>query len=252
LRWIDTLFAPVPDSRVAEWLSQHVYAHRGLHGAGMPENSPAAFRGAVERVLGIECDVRLTRDGRAIVFHDATLDRLTNREGIVDQMNLDELTTISFSEDGETLPSLSDVLGLIAGKVPLLVEVKVDRGQSAATLCRAVERDLDGYAGKVAVMSFDPRVGAWFARHAPEIVRGLVATEKGRSGILESARRHLALWYARPQFLAYDVRDLPSSFAASQRGRGLPLLTWTVSSPELRERAKTHADAPIAEGQGLA
>lgn len=237
---------------MAEWLGQQDYAHRGLHGVGVPENSSAAFRGAVERGLGIECDVRLTRDGRAIVFHDATLDRLTGRDGVVEQLTLNELTTTHYSQGGETLPSLSDLLGLVAGKVPLLVEVKVDRGQSVSTLCRAVAEDLEGYGGQVAVMSFDPRVGAWFARHAAQTVRGLIITEKGRRGWLENAKRHLSLWFGRAQFLAYDIRDLPSPFAASQRSRGLPVLTWTVSSPELRERAKAHADAPIAEGQGLA
>jgi glycerophosphoryl diester phosphodiesterase len=252
LRWIDSIFAPAPDARAASWLGKHIYAHRGLHHDRVPENSPAAFRGAIEKGLGIECDVRLTRDGRAIVFHDATLDRLTGREGVVDQLTQSELTTVSLSEGGETLPTLHDLLQLVAGKVPLLVEIKIDRGQSVATLCRAVDRDLTGYGGNVAVMSFDPRVGAWFARHAPRVVRGLVVTEKGRSGFLESAKRHLSLWSARPQFLAYDIRDLPSPFAASQRDRGLPMLSWTVSSPELRERAKAHADAPIAEGQGLA
>ncbi len=252
LRWIDTLFAPAPDAREVEWLGQHVYAHRGLHHEGVPENSPAAFRGAVEKGLGMECDVRLTSDGRAIVFHDATLNRLTDREGVVDQMTLEELTAIHLSEGGETLPSLKDLLDIVAGEEPLLVEIKVDSGQSVAILCRAVERDLTDYSGKVAVMSFDPRVGAWFARHAPGIARGLIVTEKGRRGFEESAKRHISLWYSRPQFLAYDVRDLPSPFAASQRSRGLPVLTWTVSSSELRDRAKAHADAPIAEGQGLA
>ncbi len=237
---------------MAEWLGQHVYAHRGLHGDGVPENSPAAFRGAVEKGLGIECDVRLTRDGQAIVFHDATLDRITGRGGVVDRLTLDQLMAVSFSEGGETLPSLAHLLGIVAGKVPLLVEIKVDRGQSVDALCRAVERDLAGYSGNVAIMSFDPRVGAWFARHAKAVVRGLVATEKGRRGFVGSTKRYLSLWHARPHFLAYDIRDLPSPFASSQRARGLPLLTWTVSSPELRERAKVHADAPIAEGQGLA
>jgi glycerophosphoryl diester phosphodiesterase len=249
---IDSFFAPAPDARAVSWLGQQAYAHRGLHGQGVPENSPAAFRGAVDKRLGIECDVRLTRDGRAIVFHDATLERLTGREGVVDQLTLDELTTINYPEGGETLPALSDLLHLVAGQVPLLVEIKVDRGQSVGILCRTVARDLQGYAGKIAVMSFDPRVGAWFARHAAGVVRGLIVTEKGRRSWLESTKRHLSLWHARPHFLAYDIRDLPSPFAASQRGRGLPLLTWTVSSPELRERAKAHADAPIAEGQGLA
>jgi glycerophosphoryl diester phosphodiesterase len=100
-------------------------------------------------------------------------------------------------------------------------------------------------------MSFDPRVGYWFARHAPHVPRGLVVTEENARTLWGSLKRHLALWQARPDFLAYDVRDLPSRFAAAQRARGLPVATWTVRTPDLLARARTHADAPIAEGAGI-
>jgi hypothetical protein len=100
-------------------------------------------------------------------------------------------------------------------------------------------------------MSFDPRVVGWFARNSPQTVRGLVVTEEGAKALAGRLRRHLWLWKARPDFLAYDVRDLPSRFAAAQRRRGLPVLTWTVRSAEHRERADAHADAPIAEGAGV-
>ena len=100
--------------------------------------------------------------------------------------------------------------------------------------------------------SFDPRAVRWFARHAPLVVRGLVVTEEDDKTLAGRIRRHLSLWHARPEFLAYDIRDLPSRFAAAQRKRGLPLLTWTVRTPELAERASLYADAPIAEGAGVA
>jgi glycerophosphoryl diester phosphodiesterase len=101
-------------------------------------------------------------------------------------------------------------------------------------------------------MSFDPRVSRWFARHSPQTVRGLVMTEEGDKGLRGNFRRHLSLWHAMPDFLAYDIRDLPSRFAAAQRKRGLPVPSWTVRTPELLERAALHADAPIAEGAGAA
>ena len=248
--------APAPDPAAVGWLKGAVYAHRGVHGAGVEENSTGAFAGAIDRGLGIECDVRLSRDGRAIVFHDATLDRLTGREGRLDRLGVAEITALTLATGGEPIPTLRDLLAQVAGRVPLLIELKSDRDKPAGApsirdLCRAVRRELDGYPGPVAVMSFDPRVGAWFARRAPEVARGLVVTEQGSRTWSGSIRRHLALWEARAQFLAYDVRDLPSSFASRQRQRGLPLLTWTVSTPALRERAAAHADAPIAEGGGL-
>jgi len=114
-------------------------------------------------------------------------------------------------------------------------------------LCLAVRRALEGHRGDVAVMSFNPEVGRWFADHAPRITRGLVITEEHARGISGRAKRHLALWRARPDFLAYDVRDLPSRFAAVQRKRGLPVLTWTVRGADAEAVAAMHADAPIYE-----
>jgi glycerophosphoryl diester phosphodiesterase len=247
---------PAPDPTAVGWLKGAVYAHRGVHGAGVEENSSRAFALAIERGLGIECDVRLSRDGRAIVFHDSTLERLTGQAGRLDQLGVAEITAVRLTTGSEPIPTLRDLLTQVAGRVPLLIELKSDRDKPAGApsirdLCRAVRRDLDGYPGPVAVMSFDPRVGAWFARRAPEVVRGLVVTEQGSRTWSGSLKRRLALWDAQAQFLAYDVRDLPSGFAQAQRERGLPLLTWTVSTPALRDRAARHADAPIAEGAGF-
>lgn len=252
----DGRYALPPAPAVAGWLKGAVYAHRGLHGSGVEENSTRAFALAIERGLGIECDVRLSRDGRAVVFHDATLDRLTGKSGRIDQLGVAEITALTHTTGGEPVPTLRDLLAQVAGRVPLLIELKSDKDKPAGApsildLCRAVRRDLDGYPGPVAVMSFDPRVGAWFARRAPEIARGLVVTEAGNRTWSGTVKRHLALWDARAQFLAYDVRDLPSAFAERQRQRGLPVLTWTVNTPALRTRAAQHADAPVAEGAGL-
>lgn len=218
----------------------------------MPENSPAAFAGAIRRGMGIECDVQKTRDGRAMVFHDWTLDRLTDEQGPVAARDAADLARIPLRGGGDAIPTLDRLLEQVAGQVPLLIEVKSKRDRSPVPLCLAVRRAVEGYRGSLAVMSFDPRVPKWFARHAPDIVCGLVMSETGEGEALGPVRRRLALWHARPQFIAYDVRDLPSRFAASQRARGLPLLTWTVRSPELRERAAAFTDAAIAEGAGVA
>jgi hypothetical protein len=116
-----------------------------------------------------------------------------------------------------------------------------------APLCLAVHYELEGYRGPVAVMSFNPLVGQWFAAHAPRMVRGLVLSEQGRRGLRGRMLRRLALWRARPDFLAYDVRDLPSRFAEAQRRRGLPLLSWTVRTAEHEQLARRCADQPIYE-----
>ena len=248
---IDRWLAPAPGAGRVAWIAGRLFAHRGLHGPGMPENSPAAFAAAIGRGLGIECDVQKSSDGQAMVFHDWELDRLTGEAGPVDRRSAEQLgrITLTGSEDG--IPTLRQLLDRVAGSVPILIEVKSRKDRPVPPLCLAVRRVLEGYRWPHAVMSFDPRVSAWFARHSPQTVRGLVVTEEGSRALPGQIRRHLSLWHARPDFLAYDVRDLPSSFAAAQRRRGLPVATWTVRSAELRRRAAGHADAPIAEGAGL-
>ncbi len=250
---IDNWLSPPPAPARVSWLGERDYAHRGLHGAGLPENSPAAFAAALERGMGIECDIQRSREGHAMVFHDATLDRLTAEQGRVAERSAEELGRIQLTGGSDTIPTLRQVLDQVAGRVPLLIEIKSPKGSNGriSALCLSVRRVLEGYQGSHAIMSFDPRIVGWFARHSPLTVRGLVVTEEDDKALPGMVRRRLALWHARPDFLAYDIRDLPSRFAAAQRRRGLPVLTWTVRTAEYRERAAAHADAPIAEGAGV-
>lgn len=251
---IDNWISPPPHPASVSWLGQVAYAHRGLHGPGVPENSPAAFAGAIGRGMGIECDIQRSHDGHAMVFHDATLDRLTAEAGPVAARSAEDLGRIALVGGSDTIPTLRQVLDQVAGQVPLLIEIKSPKDDSRriSALCLAVRRVLEGYQGQHAIMSFDPRIVRWFADHSPLTTRGLVITEEDDKALPGMIRRRLALWHAKPHFLAYDIRDLPSRFAASQRKRGLPVLTWTVRSADHRERAATHADAPIAEGAGVA
>lgn len=248
---IDPLFAPVPKPERVAWLKAGLFAHRGLHGNGLAENSPAAFSAAIQRGFGIECDVQRSGDGQAMVFHDWELDRLTGETGAVMDRTAAALGATPLTGSDDRIPTLRQVLDLVAGRVPLLIEVKSKREHRVAGLCMAVRRTLEGYRGPHAVMSFDPRVSRWFAGQSPFTVRGLVVTEENARTLSGNVRRHLALWHARPDFLAYDVRDFPSKFAAAQRARGIPVTTWTVRSPELMAKAERHADAPIAEGAGI-
>jgi len=245
LDFLDRALAPAPHPKRVEALKPVPFAHRGRHGSGLVENSLGAFRAALAAGHGIELDVRITRDAHAIVFHDAGLDRLTEASGRVDRHSAAELGGITLKGSDETIPSLPEVLKLIGGKVPLLIEVKAP-DEKVAPLCLAVFHALEGYRGPVGVMSFNPEVGRWFRLHAPRVTRGLVVTEAGkrRRGRL---KRRLALWRSKPDFLAYDVRDLPSRFAARARARGIPVFTWTCRSAEDEERARLHADQIIHE-----
>jgi len=254
---IDRFLLPARAAARAGWLAGATYAHRGLHGPGVPENSLAAADAAIARGLGIECDVQRSHDGQAIVFHDWTLERLTGQAGTVGERNAADLQRIGLCDEtgapvpGETIPGLRQLLDRIDGQVPLLIEVKSRAGQRIAPLCLAVRRLLEGYRGPVAVMSFDPRVPAWFRRYSPHVVHGLVVTEAGRRTLLARLKRHLALWRARPQFLAYDIGDIANPVVRLARRRGVPVLTWTVRTAEDAARAAAYADAPIAEGPAL-
>ncbi len=221
------------------------FAHRGLHGPGIPENSRAAFEAAIAAGHGIELDVQASRDGEAVVFHDAELDRLTGLPGRICGFALAEIERIRLRDSEESIPSLAAALAQIGGRAGLLIELKT-AGREADALSRSVAAALAGYKGAVAVMSFNPEVGHWFARHAPALLRGLVVTEAGRKWRGWLTRR-LALWRARPDFLAYDIRDLPSRFAEARRANGMKLLAWTCRTLKDRARAAEHADQIIYE-----
>jgi len=243
---LDRVIAPAPAPGRAAFLFDRPFAHRGLHGGSVVENSRSAFQAAIHQGFGIECDVQASRDGEAFVFHDYDLDRLTPMTGPLDGRDAAQLDSIRLHGDAGAMLRLPDMLGLVAERTPLLIEVKA-RDRQVVPLCLSVRRALEGYRGPVAVMSFNPEVSRWFADHAPRILRGLVVTEQDRPGLRGEVRRRLALWRSKPDFLAYDIRDLPSRFAAAQRRGGLPVLTWTVRDAAQRETAAIHADQIIFE-----
>lgn len=248
---VDRAFAPVPPPGRIGWLGAQPYAHRGLHGPGVPENSLAAFAGAVEAGFGIELDVQAAGDGLPVVFHDWELDRLTAETGPVARRTAGQLGTVRLTGSDQTVPTLGQVLALVNGQVPLLVEVKTRADTRVPPLCLAVRRALEGYRGPYAVIGFDPRVTRWFSVHSPLTPRGLSFTDGGALTLAGRVRRRLAFWHGRPDFITYDLTDLPNRFAAAQRRRGMALVTWTVASAEQRDRAAALADAVIAEGAGL-
>lgn len=238
------------------WLTQCEFAHRGLHGPGanglVPENSLAAAEGAIARGMGIECDIQRSRDDHPIVFHDWDLARLTGESGVAAERTAEELEALHLLGTDQNPVRLARFLEVVAGRVPLLIEIKSLPGYDVEWTCASVAWLLDSYKHDVAVMSFDPRVLMWFASEAPDVTRGLVGTDSYENGFEGAWRSHDALAAAQPDFLAIDVRDLARPEAAAWRGAGRPLLTWTVRSPETRATGLALADALIAEGDGLA
>ncbi|HXG82152.1 MAG TPA: glycerophosphodiester phosphodiesterase family protein [Sphingomicrobium sp.] len=219
------------------------FAHRGLHGPGVPENSMAAFRAALEFGAGIECDVRLSGDGHVMIFHDHDLRRMCASALAVESTRAEVLAGQKLFDSGEHIPWLSELLGLVQGKVPLLLELKC-RGGNAARLAEAVARELDDYAGPVGVMSFEARAVKWFARKAPFRRRGLVISQRA-----SAIDRWSNILNASPHFLAIDVAAIDRPWVAKQRAKRW-IYSWTVRSAADRETAAIHADSPIWEGDG--
>ena len=235
-----------------DWLTRWEYAHRGLHSPGVPENSLAAAKAAIAAGMGIECDIQRSSDGHAMVFHDWELERLTGLAGLTGKHTLAQLEGVPLSANGEPIPSLATFLDCVGGAVPLLIEIKSKPGYDVEASCNAVAKALHDYEGEFGVMSFDPRVSAWFHKNVPDVLAGLVMREDEYGHTQTQEAREQAFDEAAPDFLAYHVVALSNPWVAQLRKGGLPVLTWTVNSADARARALKLADALISEGEGLA
>lgn len=233
-------------------------AHRGLHdrARGIIENTPSAVRAAVDAGYGIEVDVQRTADGEAVVFHDDTLDRLTEATGAVAAYNLAELRKVPFRETADRFWTLDELLEEVSGHSPLFVEIKsqFDDGTPLAT---HVGARLSAYKGPAAAESFDPRMVAVLRREQPGVPRGVIgcAFEEDEdwaelSAAQRFAMRHLLHWPStRPDFLSWDVHDLSRAAVRLARSvAGTPVSTWTVRTPADQARAGLYADQMVFEG----
>lgn len=235
-------------------------AHRAWHDVadGRPENSRAAIRAAIDAGYGIEIDLQLSRDGRAMVFHDYDLARLTGATGAIQQRDAVELATVALTGGDEGIPTLTEVLDLVAGRVPMLIELKDQHGQMGVTdgrLERAVALDLKGYSGPAAVMSFNPNSVVTLAELAPDIPRGLVTEHFPVTSwpLLKSdIRRHLRTIpdYDRAGacFVSHSIKDLTNPRLSALRAQGAAVLCWTVRSAKQEEEARKLADNITFEG----
>lgn len=234
LLWL-FLIAPKNRKEMERFKSVH-YAHRGLHNAERAENSMSAFKAAVDGGWGIELDIRLSKDGKLVVFHDDTLDRVCGREGKVIDFTADELATFKLKGTEDGVPLFSDVLKLVDGKVPLLVEIKEDPGNSAVSL--AACEMLDGYKGEFIVESFNPLSLKTVKDKRPKLVRGILSHryyeyEPYRKPLYFVLQSLLLNVLCRPAFIAYDHRHASSFALRSVRKLfRVPTLAWTVRSQD--------------------
>ncbi|MEO0871152.1 MAG: glycerophosphodiester phosphodiesterase family protein, partial [Pseudomonadota bacterium] len=200
----------------------------------------------------IECDIQRSRDDHPMVFHDWELERLTGRSGLTKEYEADALEGLPLLGTDQTPIRFRRWLELVNARVPVLIEIKSQPGYDVELSCLHVSRILAGYSGHHAVMSFDPRVGEWFAANDPKVCRGLVGTDSYPNGFESMWRQSKFRQQAEPDFLAIDARDLGRPEAAEWRAGGRPLLTWTIRAHEEAEQARPLADALIAEGEALA
>ena len=217
------------------------FAHRGLHyGPGFPENSLVAFAGALDLGAGIECDLRLTADDRIVVFHDSDALRICCSPLRIGKTAWPDLSRLIVGE--HPMPTLQSLFSMVEGRVPLLLEVKVEK--DVWRWPPALATGLAGYRGRFGVMSFDPRISRLMKTNMPAVRRGLVIRAD-----LPAARRRVALWLADPQFVAVDRTALGQPWVARLRSR-MPVYSWTIRTAEQRAQAAVHADALIWEGDG--
>jgi glycerophosphoryl diester phosphodiesterase len=207
----------------------------------------AAFRAAIAAGAGIECDLRLSRDGFAIVFHDSSLERMCAVAAETESVHAATLMKLPLAGSDEHIPWLGQLLELAGETTPLLLELKARRGSPPPPtdlLCRTVAQGLVRHRGPVGVMSFDPRVPGWFARHAPTVPRGLVIADD-----LPAWRRAIMLGLARPDFLALETLAAARPWVERQR-RLRPVASWTVRTSAERSALSDRVDALIWEGDG--
>ncbi|MFQ4140451.1 glycerophosphodiester phosphodiesterase family protein [Nodosilinea sp. PGN35] len=220
------------------WITAQPIAHRGLHqGAVVPENSLAAFEAAIAAHHPIELDVQLLADGHLAVFHDRDLKRLTGQKKRIADQTLATLKQYRLYATDQSIPLLAEVLALVNGQVPLLIEIKNEKKVGPPE--QALVKTLAGYRGEFAVQSFNPRSLQWFKRYAPDIPRGQLASKPQ-----QFLRSHLLLtWASAPHFISYNVKALPTlPTTLARRYFQLPLLAWTVRSQTDCDRAIMHAD----------
>lgn len=235
-------------------------AHRALHdrAAGRIENSPAAIGAAIAHGYGIEIDLQLSSDGQAMVFHDEVLDRLTAEQGPVNARTAAELSRIGLAGGADTIPTLAAVLAQVAGRVPLLIELKdqsFTMSETDGRLEAATARLLAGYRGEVAVMSFNPHAIHHMARLAPDVARGLTTAAYDPDDwaplpAADCARLRAIADYdpTLSSFISHEATDLARPRVADLAAQGAAVLCWTIRSPAAEAAARKVAQNVTFEG----
>ncbi len=232
-------------------LKKTYFAHRGLHDneGDAPENSMAAFRRAVEAGLGMELDVQVTKDGVPVIFHDFTLNRICGVEGKIAECTYEELQTYTLCKSRERIPKFEELLAMVDGRVPLIVEIKAETAD--VSCCAVIDRMLRAYRGAYCIESFNPLVLCWFRINHREVVRGQLSSNFRREGVYWNvfyfAMTHLLFnFLTKPDFIAYNHKfsDEPGRRICRRLYRH-PAAAWTIRSQKDLEALKGEYDVFI-------
>ena len=229
------------------------YAHRGFHDneTDAPENSARAMRLAVEKGYGIELDVQLTKDEKVVVFHDATLKRVCGVDAKVNSMTYAELQQLRLLNSDEKIPLFSEVLKIIDGKVPLIMEVKMVDAKTR--VCELANKELENYKGIYCMESFHPFAVNWYKKNRPDVVRGQLSANFKKEGQKEGFQEwlvHMLLTnvLARPDFVAYSHKSAGNLSRRITRAYGATTVAWTIRSQEQLDKNRKKFDLFIFEG----
>ncbi|MDR0287951.1 MAG: glycerophosphodiester phosphodiesterase [Clostridiales bacterium] len=231
------------------WLKSIPIAHRGLHSQGMPENSLDAYKMAIKSGYAIELDLRLTSDEKVVVFHDESTVRMTGAKYIIEKTDYETLSKLRLNSTNSKIPLFSEVLELVAGKVPLLIEIKNDR--SPGVLEKSICDILKEYDGRFAIQSFNPWTLNYVKRLEPDYPRGQLSWIYDDNSLVWVfrliGRSMVANAINKPLFISYRINDLPSKRIANLRKKGMIILGWTVRSKSDLNHAKKYCDNVIFE-----
>lgn len=225
-------------------------AHRGLHDRelGIPENSLPAFARAVEQGKAIELDLHATADNRLVVLHDFQLKRMTGVPGIVEEWTLEDLRKLRLQGTDAQIPTLDEVLELVNGKVPLLLEIKSERLGEVGRLEPVLVKRLASYQGEFILEAFNPEVLVWLHRHAPQYIRGQLGNLDDENKQFKFYSRHLMFNpLSRPDFIAFDIQKIDYKLRLACKKHGLPLLGWTIRTEAELKKADRLCDGVIYE-----
>lgn len=225
-------------------------AHRGLHDRelGIPENSLPAFARAVEQGKAIELDLHATADNRLVVLHDFQLKRMTGVPGIVEEWTLEDLRKLRLQGTDAQIPTLDEVLELVNGKVPLLLEIKSERLGEVGRLEPVLMKRLASYQGEFILEAFNPEVLVWLHRHAPQYIRGQLGNLDDENRQFKFYSRHLMFNpLSRPDFIAFDIQKIDYKLRLACKKHGLPLLGWTIRTEAELKKADRLCDGVIYE-----